>query len=98
MMKPAIASKKLLIDEFSRLYFQPINVDEEDLFTFSKLFSEGKYARKTYLLHAGNRWEKVFYIHQGLIRLLYNDSEGREFNKAFFWELRMYPFPELSVR
>ncbi len=86
MMKPAMVSKKLLIDEFRRLFFQPINVDEGNLFSFSKSFSEGKYPRKTYLLYAGDRWDKVFYIHQGLIRLFYNDSEGREFNKAFFWE------------
>ena len=81
-----MASKKLLINEFKKLFFQPINVDEEDFFSFSNFFSKRKYSRKTYLLHAGDKWDKVFYIHQGLIRLFYNDYEGREFNKAFFWE------------
>ena len=59
-----MTSKKLLIDEFRRLFFQPIKVAEEDLFSFSNLFSERRYSRKTYLLHAGDRWNKVFYIHQ----------------------------------
>lgn len=85
-MKPAITSNKLLVDEFRKLFFHNINLDEEDMLSFSNFFSEKNYPRKTYLLHAGDRWNKVFYIQQGLIRLFYIDSEGREFNKAFFWE------------
>ena len=86
MVNPAMTSKRFLINEFKRLFFHNINLDEDDLFSFSRFFSEKKYPRKTYLLHAGDRWDKVYYIYHGLIRLFYNDSEGREFNKAFFWE------------
>ena len=48
--------------------------------------TEKKYSRKTRLLNAGDKWEKLFYIHRGLIRLFYTDAEGPEFNKVFFWE------------
>ncbi len=81
-----MASKQILLDKFSRKYFQHINVDEKDLSSLSNFFSKRKYSRKMYLLHVGDKWDKVFYIHQGLIRLYYADTEGREFNKAFFGE------------
>lgn len=85
-MEQLMTSKQILFEKFRKQYFQHINVDELDLFSLSNLFKERKYTRKTFLLRAGDRWDNVFYIHQGLIRLYYIDTDGREFNKAFFWE------------
>jgi CRP-like cAMP-binding protein len=85
-MKQTMASKQIFLDKFKRQFFKHINVDEKDFSSLSNLFNEKKYPRKTYLLRAGDKWGKIYYIHQGLIRLYYTDTEGREFNKAFFWE------------
>ena len=38
------------------------------------------------MLSAGERWDKLFLIQKGLIRLFYIDAKGNEFNKAFFSE------------
>jgi len=57
MKNLTMASKKLLINEFKKLFFQTINVNEEDFFSFSNFFSKRKYSRKAYLLHAGDKWD-----------------------------------------
>ncbi len=81
-----MVSKQLLIDEFRERVFQHIDIEQEDLNPLLNFVKKKKYPRKTSLLNVGDKWDKLFYIHQGLIRLFYTDIEGREFNKAFFWE------------
>ncbi len=78
--------KPSLLDEFQQQVFAHIDLDPETLSGILKAVREKHYPRKSFLLSAGERWNKLFYIHRGLIRLFYNDVEGREFNKAFFWE------------
>ena len=75
-----------LINEFVERVFQHINVDQKDLPSLLSVVNEKKYPRKTFLLNVEDKWDKLFYIHRGLIRLFYTDIKGREFNKAFFWE------------
>jgi len=77
---------KQLLDEFRGRVFQHINIDQEDALSLLNFVNKKTYPRKTFLLNVGDKWEKLFYIHRGLIRLFYTDTEGREFNKAFFWE------------
>ncbi len=36
------------------------------------------------LLHAGTRSDKLFFVHEGLLRLYYTNPDGKERNKAFF--------------
>ena len=81
-----MVSKQHLIDEFGERVFRHINIDQEDLLSLLNFVNEKKYPRKTSLLNVGDKWDRLFYIHRGLIRLFYTDIEGREFNKAFFWE------------
>ena len=81
-----MTSKQPLMDEFEERVFQHVNIDQEDLLSLLNFVNEKEYPRKTFLLNVGDKWDKLFYIHQGLIRLFYTDIEGREFNKAFFWE------------
>ena len=76
--------KQPLIDEFRERVFQHIKIDQEDLLL--SFVTKKKYPRKTCLLNVGDKWDRLFYIHQGIVRLFYTDIEGREFNKAFFWE------------
>lgn len=40
--------------------------------------------RKSHLLNHGDKWDKFFFIHSGILRMFYIDLEGRDFNKAFF--------------
>ena len=77
---------KPLLDEFRERVFQHINIDSEDSRSLFKFVNKKTYPRKMFLLNVGDKWDRLFYIHRGLIRLFYTDMEGREFNKAFFWE------------
>ncbi|KEA65598.1 cAMP-binding protein [Marinobacterium lacunae] len=45
-----------------------------------------RYSAKSTLLSAGQRWDRLFYIRKGLVRLYYLDAQGKESNKAFFDE------------
>lgn len=57
-----------------------------DTAALSRLFIRRRYRHNKTLVHAGEKWDKVFFIHLGIIRLFYTDNEGREFNKGFFKE------------
>lgn len=81
-----MASKQQLIDDFVEDVFQKLGVSREALHPLLKFVGIEEYPRKSCLLHAGDTWNKLLYIHRGLIRLYYIDLEGREFNKAFFFE------------
>lgn len=62
------------------------NLGKIDISELSDMFTAKKYSRKQILVHAGDKWEKVFFIQNGIIRLFYTDKNGREFNKGFFCE------------
>ena len=81
-----MVSEQVLIDKFRQRVFRHIKIDQDDLLSLLDFVNEKKYPRKTCLLNVGDRWERLLYIHRGLIRLFYTDVGGREFNKAFFWE------------
>lgn len=83
-----MSPKPSLIDEFRQNVFQHIDIETEDLEPLLKFVRQKDYRRKTFLLKAGDRWDTLFYVHRGLIRLFYTDLEGRESNKSFFWEGR----------
>ena len=58
----------------------------------SPLISSFKFTtikRKSLLLRPNQVWNKVYFIHQGMIRLFYSDEQGREFNKGFFTERQL---------
>lgn len=58
----------------------------KELDELSSFFIKREYPRKKTLILAGEKWDKIFYIHQGIIRLFYTDKEGKDFNKGFFHE------------
>ncbi len=80
------SDNQLLAKELKETVFQHIQTDEEELADLSGMFARRQYPRKTMIVPAGDKWNKVFYIHHGIIRLFYIDIEGREFNKGFFRE------------
>lgn len=75
-----------LLDEFAQRIFGRLNIPQIELDLLLESVQEKQYSRKSFLFHAGERWEHLFYVHSGMIRLFYTDTEGREFNKAFFAE------------
>lgn len=58
----------------------------KELEELSSFFIKREYPRKKTLVIAGNKWDKIFFVHQGIIRLFYTDKEGKDFNKGFFQE------------
>jgi len=63
-----------------------LHFPESAFFDFAGKFVCRRYPAKKILIRAGDLWDKVFFIHQGIIRLFYTDFLGREFNKGFFLE------------
>ncbi|WP_077529660.1 Crp/Fnr family transcriptional regulator [Vreelandella utahensis] len=49
-------------------------------------FVERRFRKAEAVLLAGEQWQQVLFIEQGMLRLYYSDEEGREFNKGFFQE------------
>jgi len=81
------ASGKIsLIETLKEKVFHNDSTHNKELAELSALFIEREYPRKQTLVIAGEKWDKVFFIHRGIIRLYYTDNEGREFNKGFFHE------------
>ena len=80
------ADQKTLSEALRQNVFAGLEITNEELDRIACLFIRKKYPRKVHLLTAGERWDRIFYIHDGLIRLFYADAEGREFNKGFFGE------------
>ncbi len=75
-----------LVEEFGAHVFQHIDLTPDALQPLLKFAHTQQFSTKAFLLHAGERWNKLFYIQRGLVRLFYTDVDGREFNKAFFGE------------
>lgn len=69
-----------------KIFDNVINVEEKDLIELSDLFIKRKYIHNEMLVKAGEKWDKVFFIHKGIIRLFYMNLEGQEYNKGFFGE------------
>lgn len=68
------------------IFHNIVSVNEKDLVQLSNLFVEREYMHNEMLVKAGEKWNKVFFIHKGIIRLFYMNLEGQEYNKGFFWE------------
>ena len=73
-------------DAFFHNVFRHIRIDQHTLRSLTPELRVREYPRKSYLLTAGERWNKLFFIQHGLIRLFYADLGGKEFNKSFFRE------------
>lgn len=52
----------------------------------SGLFSRCQYPKNTIVLEPGQQWSTFRVIQEGIFRLYYLDSEGKEANKGFFCE------------
>ncbi|QUI25119.1 Crp/Fnr family transcriptional regulator [Vallitalea pronyensis] len=77
---------KSLIEELRKKVFRNPQSSDTELMELSQFFMAKEYRRNEFLVREGERWNKVFFIHKGILRLFYMDKKGREFNKGFFQE------------
>lgn len=80
------SGKIQLIEALEEKVFHDIPAHKKELTELVGLFIQRAFPRKKNLVLAGEKWDKVFFIHGGIIRLYYTDKEGREFNKDFYRE------------
>ncbi|WP_088187164.1 Crp/Fnr family transcriptional regulator [Desulfosporosinus sp. FKA] len=80
--------KKKALEELlkEKIFYSINNIDENILIELSNLFVNREYSHNEMLVKAGDKWDKVFFIHKGIIRLFYTNLEGQDYNKGFFWE------------
>lgn len=74
------------INRFKEDVFRRLDFDESAYAALEEPVQEVEYKRKSFVLDVGERWEKLILVKHGILRMFYTDLEGREFNKAFFWE------------
>lgn len=75
-----------MFEQLKSTIFKHINLSDDDLEVLTTAVYVKVYKRRSDLLRAGERWNKLFFIEQGLVRMFYLDKGGKEFNKAFFAE------------
>lgn len=69
-----------------KIFNNIITVDENDVIELAALFIEKKYGSNENLVTSGEKWDKVFFIRKGILRVFYSSLEGQEYNKGFFGE------------
>ncbi len=86
MTSISLTPNNQLIENFQQNVFRHVPLDKQKLSVLNDVIYTKEYPRKSFLLSAGDDWDKLFFIQKGLIRLFYIDAKGNEFNKAFFAE------------
>ena len=61
-----------------------IDFTEDEMNTFTSLFSEGNMNKGEYLARHGEYSTRMFFLSQGIARAFYRNKEGQEYNKTFF--------------
>lgn len=59
---------------------------EKEAEKIESLFVKREYKAKKHLINIGEKWDKIWFVGKGIIRLFYIDEDGKEFNKGFFSE------------
>lgn len=86
-MKHRIMKEKYSpIDALNQLLGPEIQIPDAEYAGLSASFVRRDFPAKHTLVRAGDLWDRIFYIHQGIVRLFYTDPDGKEFNKGFFME------------
>jgi len=73
-------------NKFKQNVLPHIDISTNVLLPLMPLVQKREFPNKSFLLRAGEMWNKLYFVQSGLIRLFYLDTKGREFNKAFFWQ------------
>jgi len=65
---------------------KPETLPEEKLQALLDIFHRQIFDKDVVLVNQGDRWNKVYFVERGIVRLFFNTPDGREFNKNFFTE------------
>ncbi len=65
---------------------KPETLPEKEFQALLDYFRRRKFHKDVVLVHQGDRWNKVFFVERGIVRLFFDTPDGREFNKNFFME------------
>jgi CRP-like cAMP-binding protein len=65
---------------------KPVTLPEEKLQALLDLFHRQVFEKDVVLVNQGDRWNKVYFVERGIVRLFFITLDGREFNKNFFAE------------
>jgi CRP-like cAMP-binding protein len=65
---------------------KPKTLPEEKLQALLNIFHRQIFYKDVVLVNQGDRWNKVYFVERGIVRLFFNTPDGREFNKNFFTE------------
>lgn len=65
-------------------------IPDEEWEFFSSNIHELVIEKGSYLIRLEERVDKIFYIHRGLLRVFYSDSEGSEINRDFILDSRFF--------
>ena len=63
---------------------------EEKLQALLDIFHRQIFNKDVLLVTQGDRWNRVFFVERGIVRLFFNTPDGREFNKNFFMEGKFF--------
>ena len=78
--------KDAVFNQFSAKVLGKLSLKPEKIGELKSHTRLKEFARNSFLLRHGDKWNKLFFIHSGILRMFYTDLEGRDFNKAFFAE------------
>lgn len=73
-----------IFDQFAHTVLRRLQIPAEEIETLKQFTRLKEIPRKSHLLNHGDKWDKLYFIHSGILRMFYIDLEGRDFNKAFF--------------
>ncbi|MFK7801411.1 MAG: Crp/Fnr family transcriptional regulator [Anaerolineae bacterium] len=75
-----------IFDQFAARVLRRLQIPAEEIETLKQFTRLKEVPRKSHVLNHGDKWDKFYFIHSGILRMFYIDLEGRDFNKAFFGE------------
>ena len=65
---------------------KPNTLPEEKLQALLDTFHRQIFYKDVVLVNQGDRWNEVYFVERGIVRLFFITPDGREFNKNFFTE------------
>lgn len=78
--------RSMLKNALSHCTSTPKSLSDNRLQVLLNTFRKQVLHKDVVLLHQGNRFDKVYFVEQGIIRLFVTTHDGHEFNKNFFAE------------
>lgn len=72
------------MDDFKQYLTSIIPLADNEVDTFTVLFSETKMKKEEYFAVEGEYSSKLGFLLNGVVRAFYRDSNGKEYNKTFF--------------